>query len=164
MMAGHMDGCKHHFLGWSQESSSLGSDHFSSITFFPTLPQREVRRPSLLETDRMSSQQHSKALHFWFFLLPSVSPFHLSFYSDALFQLSFLRGLSLPPGHLGRASVHTHSRSPDRLRCGAWDHLQWEPHPTEWPTLPAQLTRRLTSFDFSITNPIFFLKAHLSTD
>lgn len=47
-----MDRCKHHFLGWSQESSSPGADRFSSITFFPTLPQREVRRPSLLQTER----------------------------------------------------------------------------------------------------------------
>lgn len=107
MMAGHMDGCKHHFLGWSQESSSPGSDHFSSITFFPTLPQREVRRPSLLETDRMSSQQHSKALHFWLFLLPLVSPCHLSFYSDAVFQLSFLRGLTTPRALGACVCAHT---------------------------------------------------------
>ena len=161
-----MDRCKHHFLGWSQESSSPGSDRFFKHYFLPH-PTPKRGQEAIFSGDRETGHPVSNISRLFTsgcYSFLRCHSFPLSFYSGVPFWLFFLRGPSLPPGHLGRACVHTHSHWPDRLRGGAWDHLQWEPHSTEWPTLPAQLTQRLTSSDFSITNPIFFLKAHLSTD
>ena len=61
-MGGHTDGCKHHLLGSSRESSPPGDYHFSSITFLPVLPQEEVRNHrSWSPRDPTSRRQPSEA-------------------------------------------------------------------------------------------------------